>query len=322
MATGPAAGKARAGGKTLQRVKFLLVLLLLASGAQAQGLAGSEAVILRVDDESIYAHLFKPAGEGRRPAMVLVHGFDGVSEAREGFWARELAALGVVTLVIQSFSARGVGTSIGDQSRVSTAQGVRDAYAALGYLATLPYVDTARIGVMGMSRGGSVAMRAVDRHKQDAAGLRFAAAVALYPGCVAQYRNPQPGAPVQVLIGERDDYTDIKACSGYLERMRAAGGTTELRVYPGVRHGFDGDTRNEREFFFPQARNLSACLLYIEDDGSTTYARTGENLDSPLKAAEVMRRDCMKSGATIAANARGKRQALEDVKAFLKGKLL
>ena len=297
------------------------LLLLVASHAGAQGLRGSEPVILRVGEESIYAHLFRATAPGRGPAMVLVHGFEGVSEAREGFWARELAALGVVTLVIQSFSARKAATTIANQSAVSTAQGVRDAYAALGYLATQPFIDPARIGIMGMSRGGSVAIRAVDRRKQDA-GLSFTAAVALYPGCVAQYRNPQPGAPLQVLIGERDDYTDLKACSAYLERMRAAGGAAELRVYPGARHGFDGDTRNEREFFFPQAQNLSACLLYIEDDGSTTYAKTGESLDSPLKAADVMRRDCMKSGATIAADARAKRRALEDIKAFLKGKLL
>ena len=71
-----------------------------------------------------------------------------------------------------------------------------------------------------------------------------------------------------------------------------------------------------------QAQNLSDCLLYIEDDGSTTYAKTGERLDTSAKAAEVMRRDCMKSGATIAASARVKARALEDVKTFLKGKLL
>jgi dienelactone hydrolase len=253
--------------------------------------------------------------------MVLVHGFDGVSEAREGFWARELVALGVATMVVESFTARRAPTSVANQSAVSTAQGVRDAYAALGYLAGQPEVDPARIGIMGMSRGGSVALRAVDRRKQDGA-LRFAAALALYPGCVAQYRNPQPSAPVLVLIGERDDYTMVKACADYLARMRAAGGAAELRTYPGARHGFDGDTRNEREFFFPQAQNLSDCMLYIEDDGSTTYVKTGEKLETPAKAQEVMKRDCMKTGATVAADARVKRQALEDVKAFLKGKLL
>ena len=294
------------------------LLLLVASHAGAQGLRGSEPVILRVGEESIYAHLFRAASPARGPAMVLVHGFDGVSEAREGFWARELVALGVSTLVVESFSARKVGTSIANQSAVSTAQGLRDAYSALGFLATRDFVDAKRIGIMGMSRGGSVAMRAADPRRQGA-GPGFAAAIALYPGCVAQYRNPQPGAPLQVLVGEKDDYTSVKHCADYLERIRAAGGVTELRIYPGAHHGFDGDTPRT---FDPNAQNLSDCLLHIEDDGRTTYARTGETLESAARAAGVMKRDCMKMGATIASDARVKRQALEDVKAFLKGKLL
>lgn len=287
---------------------LLLLLPLMAHGQ----LRGSETVSLRVHAESIYAHLFKPQAKGRRPAIVLVHGFEGVSESREGFWARELARLGVATLVVESFS---------NQSRVSTAQGVRDAYAALGYLATQPYVDAARIGIMGMSRGGSVALRAVDRRKLGG-GRGFAAAIALYPGCVAQYRNPQPSAPIQVLMGGRDDYATVKHCGDYLARIRSAGGAAELHVYPEARHGFDGDTTNEREFYFAQAQNLSDCVLYIEDDGSTTYARTGEPLETLREAQEVMRRDCMKTGATIAANARVKAQALQDVKAFMKRTLL
>ena len=159
-------------------MRLALYLFFFVTCVHGQGLPGSETVILRVDNESIYAHYFKPAAKTRGPAMVLVHGFDGVSEAREGFWARELAALGVATMVVESFTARRAPTSVGNQSAVSTAQGVRDAYAALGYLAGEPEVDPKRIGIMGMSRGGSVALRAVDRRKQDG-GLHFAVALAL-----------------------------------------------------------------------------------------------------------------------------------------------
>lgn len=297
-----------------------LVLLLVPPLASAQGLPGSESVILRVDDESIYAHLFKPAARGRAPAMVILHGFGGVSDAREGFWARELAALGVASLVVESFTARGAGTSIDDQSRVSTAQGLRDAYAALGYLAQQEFIDPRRIGVMGMSWGGTVALRAADRRRQGD-GPGFAASIPLYPGCVAQYRNPRPGAPLLVLIGERDDYSGIQTCTEYLKRIRAAGGAAQLKVYPGAHHGFDGDAR-AGEVFSPQAQNYRDCVLYIEDDGSTTYGRTGELLDSPQKAFDLMRRDCMRSGATVGANARARTAALRDVKAFLKTTLL
>lgn len=301
----------------------LLLPLLMVLEVHAQGLPGSETVVFRVEPESIFGHLFRPrTGAGtRRPAMVIVHGFGGVSDAREGFWARELAALGVAALVIESFAARGADSSIEDQSRVSTAQGVRDAYAALAYLATQDFVDPGRIGVMGMSKGGSVALLAADRRRQGA-GQGFAASIPLYPGCVAQYRNPQPGAPILVLIGERDDYTGTRTCADYLARIRAAGGTAQLKIYRGAHHGFDGDTGAQRESFIAQAQNLSDCVLYIEDDGSTTYGRTGEPLDSAQKAFDVMRRDCMRTGATVAANARAKLQALEDVKAFLKTTLL
>lgn len=299
-------------------MRFALLLLVAPLLASAQGLPGSESVILRVDAESLYAHLFRPAARGRAPAMVIVHGFGGVSDAREGFWARELAAFGVAALVVESFTARGVGSSIEDQSRVSTAQGLRDAYAALGYLAQQEFVDPRRVGVMGMSWGGTVALRAADRRRQGD-GPGFAASIPLYPGCVAQYRNPRPGAPLLVLIGERDDYSGIGSCVDYVNRIRAAGGAAQLKLYPGAHHGFDGDAR---EVFRPQAQNYRDCVLYIEDDGTTTYGRTGEPLDSAQKAFELMRRDCMRSGATVGANARARSEALRDVKAFLKTTLL
>lgn len=299
-------------------MRLILLLLFAAPAAFAQGLPGSETVILRVEPESIYAHLFRPAAgtrpAARHPAMVIVHGHGGVSDAREGFWARELVASGVAAIVLESFTARGAGSSIEDQSRISTAKGLRDAHAAADYLAAQDFVDAKRIGVMGMSWGGSVAMRAADRRRQG----RFAAAISLYPGCVAQYRNPQPGPSLLLLLAGRDDYTGARSCSDYAERIRAAGGAVEMKIYGDAHHGFDADGR----YFSPRAPSYRDCVLYIEDDGSTTYAKSGEPLDSPEKARAVMARECMRTGATVAGDARAKRQALADVNAFLKTTLL
>jgi dienelactone hydrolase len=300
-------------------MRLALLLLLAPLLVRAQGLPGSETVILRVDGESLYAHLFRPAVSGRAAAMVIVHGYGGVSDTREGFWARELAAFGVAALVVESFTARGIGSSIDDQSRLSTAQGVRDAYAALGYLAQQNFIDPRRIGVMGPSWGGTVALRAADRRRQGQ-GRAFAASIPLYPGCVAQYRNPQPGAPLLLLIGQLDDYTGIRTCVEYVDRIRAAGGAAQVRLYRDAHHGFD-DAR-AREVFSPQTQNYRECVLYIEDDGTTTYGRTGELLDSAQNAFELMRRDCMRTGATVGGNTRARLEALQDVKAFLKTTLL
>jgi len=245
-----------------------------------------------------------------------MHGSGGVTEAREGFWARELSAIGMVALVTDSFTPRGVESTVEDQSRVTTTQMVRDAQAALRFLAGLEGVDARRIALIGFSKGGSVALLASDRRAQlpDAA---FAALVPLYPGCTVQYRNPRPAAPMLFLIGEDDNYTGIKVCAAYIERLRAAGGQATLKTYPGAHHGFDGDTRFERVFSLPKAQNYRDCVVYYEDDGRVVYAPTGELLDSAQKSIEVLRRECLRTGASVGPNYRAKMRALDDVKEFL-----
>jgi dienelactone hydrolase len=193
---------------------------------------------------------------------------------------------------------------------------VRDAYAALAYLAALPEVDAARVAIMGFSKGGGVALITSDRRTRlDARG--FAAHVPLYPGCTTQYRNPQPGAPVLILIGAVDNYTGVKTCAQYAERIRGAGGSVQLKTYADAHHGFDGDTRNQRPVFMAQAQNFRDCVLYTEDDGRTVSA-SGQRIESARQAFQILQRECMRTGATVGANHVAKMQALEDVKAFLK----
>ncbi|HXU43407.1 MAG TPA: dienelactone hydrolase family protein [Burkholderiales bacterium] len=266
--------------------------------------ANAAAASERVRFGEIAGILHFPEQPGRHPAIVIVHGSAGVAEAREGFWARELAAFGMVTLVTDSFAPRGVDSTTDDQSRVTTTQMLRDAFAALAFLAAREEVDEKRIAIMGMSKGGSVALLAVDRQAQRG-GRAFAAHLPLYPACALQYRNPHPTAPVLMLIGEKDSYTGVKLCAAYAERLRAAGGQVQLKTYPGAHHGFDGDTMNPREFYLPRAQTYRDCVILIEDDG---------------RVAQPERR-CMRVGATVAANHRAKMQALEDVKGFLKATL-
>ena len=302
----------------------LAAALCAIAQAHAQ-FVGSQRINIEVErmaggSEKIIGHAYAPqrvpAG-AKLPAVVVVHGPAGPQEATEGFWGRELAASGMVVLVLDSFLPRGVQNTIEDQSRVSTAQMVRDAFGALDYLATQPFVDPQRVALMGMSKGGAVALLAADRRAQGSART-FAAHVPLYPSCAVQYRNPQVSVPILMLIGERDDYTGVKSCSAYAERIRAAGGKVELKIYKGAHHGFDGDTGEPGEIRLAKAQNYRDCVLYNEDDGTTVYAGTGAVLDTPKKVLEVLQRHCMRRGATVSANAEAKQQALQDVKAFLR----
>jgi len=327
-------------GKEGSIFKLIVAFLLagfLAEAAHAQSAAPNggtrvdfESLNGSLNPESVFGYLYVPPGataERKYGGVIVVHGSAGARDTREGDYGRGLSAAGFVVLVIDAFSPRGVASTAEDQARVTTGQMVRDAFAGLAYLAKHPLVDPRQVAVMGMSKGGSVALQAADPREQASARKRmgagiFAAHVPLYPGCSTQYRNPKMTAPVLMLIGEEDDYTGVKSCSAYVDRIRAAGGKVEFKTYRGASHGFDGDTSTHRTFWVSTAQNFRDCEFFIEDDGRYV-SRAGTVIDPKNVSAsmQIARRECMRLGATVGANSSAKSQAFADISAFLKGNL-
>lgn len=100
--------------------------------------------------------LHAPAGAGPRPALILCHGFGGSCRgAGHPELARALARAGYVVL---RFDFRGCGQSEGERGSVIVAEEAEDLRAAIDFLASQPMADAARIGVVGASLGGSVAI--------------------------------------------------------------------------------------------------------------------------------------------------------------------
>jgi dienelactone hydrolase len=211
--------------------------------------------------EQVPVELSRPEGAGPFPAVVIMHDCSGLgprSSGAPGRWAKELVGRGYVVLMPDSFTTRGHPDGVcTDASRsrddVSPARRIRDAYAALAYLRTLPYVDRAHVGLMGGSHGGSTTLTSMIAPEGDSDLLAkerragFAAAVALYPGCVASRRtwsNPgvyQPVAPLLILIGDKDDWTPVEPCRRLTEAARQAGYPVTIKIYPGGYHSFDSN---------------------------------------------------------------------------------
>src|SRR6185436_979793 len=97
----------------------------------------------------------------RPPAcMVILTSSAGVQRHREHFYAQALNDAGIAALIVDSFSGRGVRRTVADQSLVSAAQMEGDAFAALAWLRSDRRIDPARIGVMGVSKGGGASLNA------------------------------------------------------------------------------------------------------------------------------------------------------------------
>jgi dienelactone hydrolase len=208
-----------------------------------------------------------PPGKGPFPAVVILHDCSGMGPKSSGApwrWATQLTRKGYVTIWPDSFSTRGHADGVCTDASapvISFTQRADDAYAALTHLQTLPNVDPRRVAVMGGSHGGSSTLAAiVDSPANSRHGAaRFAAAIALYPGCgrsiggwsVERARDARhkitgysgvfkPLAPLLILTGELDDWTPAEPCRRMAATSRQAGHPVEITVYPGAHHAFDG----------------------------------------------------------------------------------
>jgi uncharacterized protein len=108
---------------------------------------------------------FYPAEDatGRRPTVVLAHGFSAVKEMYLDAFAEVFAAAGLNALV---FDNRNFGASDGQpRQEIDPWQQVRDYRHAITYAGTLDDVDSTRIGVWGSSYSGGhvLVVAAIDR---------------------------------------------------------------------------------------------------------------------------------------------------------------
>jgi dienelactone hydrolase len=211
-------------------------LVVLASGCGGR-IVSQQIPVTFPRPATLTGDVYKPAGVGPFPALVLLHGCSGV-QPNTLAWAQWLQSEGYVALVLDSFSGRGLKRVCADSSPLTGGARAPDVFAAAQHLKTLPFVDGARLGAIGWSHGGwTVLQSSRFENVHSDAGLK--ALIAFYPYCgdLAVYRS---STPLLMLLGADDNWTPAEPCRFLAERARADGRNVTAVVYPGAHHGFDG----------------------------------------------------------------------------------
>ncbi|HLK26919.1 MAG TPA: dienelactone hydrolase family protein [Caulobacteraceae bacterium] len=195
----------------------------------------------------IPARLRIPERDGRRPAVLILHGSAGPSE-REGGYSHPLNEAGFVTLEPDQWSPRGLAG--GAEGRPRTVhETLPDVYGSHAFLAAHPRVDPNRIGIMGFSFGGVATMLAAT--KAVNAGYlgdkSFAAYMPVYPVCHLYNRAPGfefgdlVSAPLLLVTGSEDGYDNDPDAGPALARSLKPLDRMKVRtaVVHGAHHGFD-----------------------------------------------------------------------------------
>jgi dienelactone hydrolase len=182
---------------------------------------------------------------------------------REARWASLLRGWGYATLLLDSFSERGLAEVCTTPSQLNQVQRVPDVYGALRVLATHPRIDPDRIFVMGWSHGGGVALEAATtwaaRTFGAASGPRLRGAIAFYPACnITAPERREVGVPVRIHAGELDDGTLAAPCVRYVNALREGGADAEVTVHQGAQHAFDWP---QQAGTLRTGLNLGACEI-------------------------------------------------------------
>jgi dienelactone hydrolase len=252
-------------------------------------------------------------GSGQLPLVIILHGSGGIEE-NAAVWERLFASLGISTFDIDSFTGRGIVSTVADQAQLGRLNMILDLYRSLAILAAHPRVDPNRIAVMGFSRGGQAAVYATLKRFQrmwNPSGIDPAAYIALYAPCITTYIGDTEVTdhPIRIFHGRSDDWVEIAPCRAYFERLRVTSKDVQMIEYPNTWHAFDYPSLPSKPISVPYAQTTH-CVLKEEPMGTIVNVATHK----PFTYAD----DCLGRNAHVAYSAQATRATEQALTVLLK----
>ena len=260
------------------------------------------------------AELRIPQGQKAKfPAIVLVHGSGGVSGSMD-LWVHALNQGGVATLVVDTFSGRGITSTVQDQTLLHSLAMMVDAYRALDLLAKHPRIDASKISVMGFSKGAVASIFSASTRFKEMYGssAKFASHIGLYTPCNTRFMGDSvvTGAPMRFFHGTSDDYVNVAPCRSFVAELKSKGVDATMTEFANTQHGYDSPLAPEK-LAVPTAQSTRNCQFIEKVKGELFNAQSG----APFSYTDA----CVALGAHVGHNPDSTAQTVKSVLAFLQG---
>lgn len=286
---------------------FTFGVLLLASclTAHAQAEHGTRIEfdsVARGKTDRIVGRLSLPAKpQPKYPLMLIMHSSGGL-HGRDWFFARTLNGMGVATFVLDSFGPRGLTKVYENKRSFGEREQAIDALTALEVLRSNERLDFKRLGAMGRSMGGQTAVRLTleaSRNQLPKKGPILDLALSITPGCTSQQqdRTMTQGSQAWLFLAEKDA-APYQRCITYVEKMKAAGGDAQFKLYQNAFHTFDGSAK---PVWTPNQEVYAACANDRVNPKLSIRLDTGAELRTK-KDWDQFFAGCVKRGMWVGGN--------------------
>jgi carboxymethylenebutenolidase len=186
---------------------------------------------------------FEAAGGSTRPAVILLHGADGMTfPERYRSGARRIAASGFHVFLVHYLNRTG-------ERRASFSSLFRNFPAwsatvsdAIAWVGRQPGVSSARIGLVGVSLGGSLALTAAAQDSRVAVLVDYFGFVP-EPFAATVRRLP----PTLILHGAKDPIVPVANAYAVEALAKRTGTPYDLKVYADQGHGFYGAAERDAD---------------------------------------------------------------------------
>lgn len=270
-----------------------------------------------------------PPGNGRVPAVVVMHGGTGITAAETNA-VKHLVSAGFAAFLVDRGTGRGFYLGPTHPLRIHIASQLADGMNAINALAKQPRIDPAHIGILGYSLGGEVAEALESKvllGPYASSRLRYAAQAGVYPVCLltSHGAGTSTDTPTLLLVGGKDKVATAANCRAIVALRASTHTKSDVSIveYPNARHGWS-DRDIGSGAWNPRMPTLVNCpIVSVTASHNFFTYRHGElrPIDRDVYPPKVYRH-CLGHGVEVGYSEQTARQSTAAWIAFFKKNLM